>query len=272
MRLAWRTGMPRACHTSGDSSRTSARRQSTMLTSTCCPSPVRARWSSAPGSPRRRRSRRSCRRAGAGPHRGPLRIARHGHQSCRRLRHRVVGLHARVRARLAVAADRAVDDVGLDRPAGGVVDAEPGRGADAPVLDHHVGLPHQREEQRRPLGVLEVERDRPLPPRPLQIGDAEVLRGPPAERHALRAQVGRAVGGHVAGRRIVDVDHLGAEAGQEQGRLRPGQELGEVEHAEPGEDARHAAPQRRLSGRARSGPPAPRRPPRASRSRPRSAC
>src|SRR3546814_19056784 len=72
---------------------------------------------------------------------------------------------------------------------------------------------------------FQVERDRFLGAAPLQEGDAEVGLVPLLERRPARAEIERCLRERVAGLRIVDPDDLGAHAGQQQRRVRAGEEL-----------------------------------------------
>ena len=125
---------------------------------------------------------------------------------------------------LAVARDRAVDDVG---PAGGdllVADAEAGGDAGPEVLDDHVAALGQIEDQVDALGSGQVDRQEPL---------AHVLAG---EQHRQAAPAGVAGAQQVALGRL-DLEHLGPEVGQHPGARRAGHDPGEVEDPDPLQDA-----------------------------------
>ena len=131
------------------------------------------------------------------------------------------------RPRVTEAADRAVHEPRVDLRQRLVTEAELVEHADAEVLHDHVGVADQFA-QRVPVGLLlEVEHDAAL--RAVDAGEvaAVVMLGV-----ALRERA--AVAGEVALRRF-DLDHVGAEVGEQHRAERAGQRGGEVDDADVGE-------------------------------------
>jgi len=93
------------------------------------------------------------------------------------------------------------------------------------VLGEHVDVREEAAHQRAPLGVPQVERDALLVAVEREEGD----------RHAVGGGV--PVAALVARARRLDLDHLGAQVGEDRGAERPGQEAGQVEDADAGERA-----------------------------------
>ena len=102
-------------------------------------------------------------------------------------------------------------------------EAEPGHHRGPEVLDQHVGGGHELAQDGEVVGVVEVERDRPLPP----VRVHEVGRG----AAAARAHVAE----DVAARRPLHLDHVGALLGQDHRGERPRQVHREVDDADSGE-------------------------------------
>jgi hypothetical protein len=130
--------------------------------------------------------------------------------------HVVAGAVA-VGAVLAVAADRAEDEAGvlLAQPVG--ADAEAVEHAGAERLEQHVVLAHERQQHLAPALLLEVE-----PHRALVAVQRQVER-------RLRRVVGALVVGRrpahvVAHPRVLDLEHVGAEVGQQQRAEAAGQQ------------------------------------------------
>jgi len=88
----------------------------------------------------------------------------HGHDAGFALNHGVVAGQMRVRSRLAVAADRAIDQPWIDRRHGPVIESELGEAAGPEVLDQHVGGLNQPAQRLRAFLLLEIERDALLAP------------------------------------------------------------------------------------------------------------
>jgi hypothetical protein len=166
----------------------------------------------------------------AGAERLAVRVAGEAHQARDRLHDEVVAGQRRAAGLAAEAADRRVHDAGVGGRHGGVVEAEAGQATGLEVLHEHVGATGQLAGGREVVGVLEVQRDRPL----VAI-DAEVVRGDALAHRRLPRP------GVVTGRPL-DLDHLGAQVGQQHGRVRPGEDAGEVGDEQAGQRARGAVP------------------------------
>jgi hypothetical protein len=156
-----------------------------------------------------------------------------------------------VGARAPVARDPAVDDPRVHLPHPLVADAEALQHAGAEAVEHDVVALDEAEQGLLPLLVLEVQPDRPLAPverkverragsQPLLLLVAVERRGP--------ADV-------VAHAGVLDLQHLGAEVGEQQAAEAAGQEPGQVEDPDVGEgevahralpSARRATPASRL--------------------------
>jgi hypothetical protein len=126
----------------------------------------------------------------------------------------------RPRAALPVAGDRAVHQGGVDLPERIPAEAQAVHDAGPELLDQNLGLGDERQEPRDLLRVLEVERQAAL---------AAVEQ---REAQALAVQPGRVAAHAVALAGALDLDHLGAGLGQQQGGQGPGQQGREVEHAQ----------------------------------------
>ena len=135
---------------------------------------------------------------------------------------------------LAVAGDRAVDEPGVLLAQALVADAEPVHHAGAEALEQHVGLAHEPQQHLAPGLGLEVDADRAL----VAVEREE-------ERRAgarLGALVARRRPAHVVAQpRVLDLEHVGAEVGQQPGAEAAGQQPREVEHADAVERAAHEA-------------------------------
>ena len=149
--------------------------------------------------------------------------------------HVVAGAVA-VRAVLAVAGDRAVDE-GRVRLAQHVeADAELVEHAGPEALDQHVGRLGQLEQGLAAPLLLQVEADRAL-----VAVQREVDRRAGAERRVLLgAVVGRRPAHVVALAGVLDLDHVGAEVGEQQRAEAAGEQAGEVEDLDVLQRAAHA--------------------------------
>ena len=198
--------------------------QSNIAMSMCAPAPVRSRAkSAAPMAPNVnvpvRQSAIASPAMVGGPSGKPVTLIspRHG------LDDRVVGALPAVGPGAAEPRDRRQDDARVDLPQRLVADAVALERAGAEVLHHHVGAPHDLEEQLA-VGVrLDVERDALL---------AAVDGG---EEHALSGEQRRPAARHVAGRRALDLHHARAELGEQQGAERTGKRMREVGDENAGE-------------------------------------
>ena len=145
------------------------------------------------------------------------------HQARHRLDDEVVaGQHAAL-LRRTEAADGGVDDARVGRGDVVVAEAEAGEPAGPEVLHHDVGAARRAPGRAsRSLVVLEVEGDRAL-----VAVDAEVVRRDAVAHRRLPGA------GVVTGRRL-DLDHLGAEVGQQHRGVGAGQDPREVGDQQPG--------------------------------------
>ena len=125
-----------------------------------------------------------------------------------------------VRAILPVPADGAVDEVGLAAAERRVAQAKANHDPGPESLDDAVGALQQAQEDVSSRFLLEVQGDRPF----------ATVEGP------VHGRVLAHHGGHpahvVAAGLVLDLDHLGAEVGQDPGGEVAGKEAGEVEDAD----------------------------------------
>jgi hypothetical protein len=136
---------------------------------------------------------------------------------------------------LPVAGDRAVDDAGVDLAHRLVADAEAVEDTGAKRLEHDVGFAHRAQERLAPHVALEVQANRALAA--VQRQEERGL------RRVLDAVVERRPGAQVvAHSRVLDLDHVGAEVGEQQRAEAAGEQAAEVEDADAFErELRHAA-------------------------------
>ncbi len=153
--------------------------------------------------------------------------------------HVVAGAVA-VRPVLAVAGDRAVDDPGVLLLEPLVADPEPVQHAGAEALEQHVGLAHEPQQHLAPRLRLEVDADRAL----VAVQREEQRRA----GALLRPLVVRRRPAHVVAQPgVLDLQHVGAEVGQ-QPRAEPArQQPRQVEHADARERAAHRPSRSRAS-------------------------
>ena len=135
----------------------------------------------------------------------------------------VVPRPRRVRAVLAVAADRAEDDARVRAAERLEADAEPVHDAGPERLDDRVGAGGEAEERGGALRAAEVEGDGALVP----------LHG--VERAGLLARDRREPAQPVAAVARLDLHDVRAEVGEDHRREGPGEEAAEVEDADAGE-------------------------------------
>ena len=173
-----------------------------------------------------------------------LLLARHAHEAAHGLHGDVERALLGVRAGLAIAGDRAVDEPRIARLQLVVAEARADQRARPEVLDEHVRVLDQRVELGEIGLVLDVERDRPL---------VAVERGEVAGEHVIRAAralVQRRPAAHaVAAVGALDLDDVGAEIGEHHSGERPGGDLREFEDPEP---LKRLCGHRRRSGHATS--------------------
>ena len=142
-----------------------------------------------------------------------------------------------VRPVLPVAGDRAVDEprVLLAQPL--VADPQPLHHAGAEALEQHVGLAHEPQQHLAPRVGLQVDADRAL----VAVERQEQR----AARALLRPLVARRRPAHVVAEpRVLDLQHVGAEVGQQPRAEAARQQPREVEHADALERAAHVRPRR----------------------------
>ncbi len=164
---------------------------------------------------------------------GSVPVAGHGEEAADALRHDVEPGPVLVRAGLAEAADRAVEDVGSHRPHRFVVDAELVDDSRPEVLDDQVGVARQPQEDLASLVGLQVE------------GDAALAAVGHGAGVALPADLGLEATRVVAGDGLLDLDDVRAELGQHHRGVGAGEEPGQVEDAEAVE-RQHGDPSRRV--------------------------
>ena len=156
----------------------------------------------------------------------------------KRLRDEVEAALVGARPVAPVARDRAVDQRGILGGQDVVSEAELLHRPAPVVLDEHVGLAHEPEQDRAALGTLEIEREAAL----VAVQHQERRRDAVDARLAIAARV-------VAARQFLDLDHVGAEVGEQRAAGGAGHDLRELEHAHAGE----RSGMRRAGRRARVG-------------------
>ena len=128
--------------------------------------------------------------------------------------------------RLAIARDRAVDDPRVDLSQGLVADAEPVENAGPKALEHDVVMRGQAQEGVAAGVGLQVDADRALAAVERQVerrAGAEGLLG-------VGAVVGRRPAHVVPAARVLDLDHIGPEVGQQQRAEAARQQTGEIQN------------------------------------------
>ena len=199
---------------------------SISATSTCWPRPVRARCTSAVWIAPYAKIAPSTSATNTAPGAGRSELAgiarERAVEAARGVDdHRVGGALGR-RPALAVARDRAVDELRIERAHRFLAEAEPLHHAGPEVLDQHVGLADQAAHQGDRLGPLQVEREAAL----AGVELAEVGALAVAQRRALA---------HVVAFGRLDLQDLGAHVGAQPRAVGAGQHDREVEHPEAGE-------------------------------------
>ena len=109
------------------------------------------------------------------------------------------------------------------------------------VLEQHVGVVDEPEEQVAPLGAGEVEGDAAL------VVVRAVVQRAPLPPAVLRRRPRRRVAHEVGAGDRLDLDHVGAERAEHVGRGRSGPPRGAVDHAHAVERER-GRPRRRVAG------------------------
>ena len=159
-----------------------------------------------------------------------LRIDEEAHQARERLPHGIVCRPLAVRAVLGEPGDRAVDEAGVHRAQGLVIETEPLHHPRPEILQHHVGLPRHPAKRLLSARRIEVQGDAQL----VAVECAEVVavtRGVRIESELAEC---------VPAPRPLDLDDPGAEIGELQPRVRARDELPQLENADAFQRARHA--------------------------------
>jgi hypothetical protein len=141
----------------------------------------------------------------------------------------VVPRPRRVRALLPPAGHAGVDEARVAGEADVGTETEPLGDAGAVAPGQDVGPVDQPQRRVPPVGLAEVDRDRPLAP-----GGEVVAAAAGEEPLDGCAVVGRDVGGPGDG------DHLGPEVGEDHGAERPGAPALQLDDLDPGQRTRHS--------------------------------
>ena len=178
----------------------------------------------------------------------PARLAREAHRAPHRLEREVERRPFPVRPVLAEGRDGADHQPRVQLPEGRRRAPEPGHHARAEVLPDDIRHPAQVVEHVAALGGLEIQRDALLVPVDRQEVGAV----------AVGAQEGRPHGPHgVTSPRVLDLDDLGPEIGEQHRAIRTGEHPRQVEHSDAVEKPHRArgliaaGPERRRT----AGPP-----------------
>jgi hypothetical protein len=147
-------------------------------------------------------------------------VAGDGHDAAEGLHERLVAGAVLARAGAAERRHRAVDQLRIDGRQRVVAQAERLHRAGAEVLDQDVGAGDHLLQDRHPLRRLEVERHVPL----VAVDDQK--------RRRLTILVGRPGPRLVAAARVLDLDDVGTQIGQQHAAEGASQHPGQVEHAD----------------------------------------
>ncbi len=158
-------------------------------------------------------------------------LAGDAHEAAHPLDDEVVAGAVRVRARLAEARHRAIDEAGLHGRERRVVEPVFRELADLVVLEHDVALRGELADDPLALGRRDIDRHRAL-----VAVRGEVVRGFAGVGAVRRLQVRRApVPGVVAALRALDLDHVGAEIGKRLRAPRAREHAAQVQDADVAE-------------------------------------
>jgi hypothetical protein len=157
---------------------------------------------------------------GAEPRRAAVRLAGHRHHAGEGLQHVVVARSVLERPTRPVAGDRDMDQPRVQPDQPGVGQAEPLRRGRREVLQQHVAAADQALEDRLALRRLQVQGQAAL----AAVGAEEIGSAPVHHRRPAAVLV--------AGE-VLDLDHLGAEVGEELAAGWAGQHAAEVEDPGP---------------------------------------
>ncbi len=156
-------------------------------------------------------------------HRRAVGLPRDAHQAPRRLHGEVVARPRSQGAHRPVARDAAVDERRIEGVQRVVVDAPGGGSALAVVLDQDVGAGRQAVQGGPALRLLQVEHQASL-----VAVDRQVVGG-------LAAGKRRAPGAGLVAVRLLDLDHVGAQVGEEHCGEGAREHAGAIEHAHAGQ-------------------------------------
>ena len=157
-----------------------------------------------------------------------VRSAGDAHQPAAGLGHDVQPGQGGERPFLPPPGSRGVDDARVDLPDGREVEPQAAHRARPEVLDDGVGGRGQPEEGRAARRRLEVERHRLLVAVESGERGAVLIRLGPIEERSRRPN-------RVGGRRVLDLEHPGAEIGELHPGERRGHEDPDLEHGRPGQ-------------------------------------
>ena len=153
-------------------------------------------------------------------------LAGDAHQAGHSLHGHVEGAFSGIRPALPIPGNRAIDDAAIERFQRIVAETEPPEHAGAEVLQHDVGDGAQRLQLRKARGILQIDRDRPL----VAVDRRKIF----AERRPAVGRGERRPAAHaVAARRILHLDDVGAEIGEQRARKGPRRDLSKFEDADP---------------------------------------
>ena len=179
---------------------------------------------------------------------GDLRVVgveKHAGDAGQRLGHRIVGGPVAIRAVLAEAGDRAVDQLRVGRGQRLRRETQPLHHAGAEILDQHVG------------GRRQLQQDAPARPGPQIEGEAPLVAVEGAEMRAIGPASPAAE--HVAAVGLLDLDDLGPEIGEHLPAQRPGDHRRELDDADAIQHRHAPAPALRPGPAAIPGRRSPRR-------------
>src|SRR5262249_53574070 len=160
-------------------------------------------------------------------------VHHHAHEAGVGLSDRVVRRLVAVWAVLSETRDGAVHQARIERIQSVVVDAEALHHPGTVVLQHHVDLARGAAEQLLSLELAQIEREAQL----VAIEGAELM------TVAVRFLPGDAkLAERIADPGTLDLDHLRAQVGEQQARIRARDELAELEDLDAFERTRHAMP------------------------------
>ena len=148
------------------------------------------------------------------------------HDPAHALSHQVVARAGGIGPGLAEAGDRAIDQARAFLAQAGIVEAEFGEPANLEILDQHVRARRQLANDAPPVLALEIDLDRAF----AAIGGVEI--GGTEMAAVLALDEGRAPAPRVVtGAFALDLDHVGAEIGENLPGPRSRQDAGEFQHA-----------------------------------------